>query len=234
MNLTAHTKSRVGDVWVVLIASAIFACGDSDETAPSADVSGADVGLGDTTVDANEGSDASDGADAASDTETRACSPPEGPFGTSEGRRFLPFTLDDCNGDPFEFYGEAEGYCDASLTVFSMAAGWCEPCRVEAELMQELLVDEYADAGVRVVVAIIQDNAYQPPSLDFCAEWAEQYGLTNPILVDPVQESGIYFPGGALPATLIVDSEGTIVFREYGAAEQLTTLRAEIDAALGG
>lgn len=160
------------------------------------------------------------------------CGDPGEPYGTSEGSRFYPFTLDDCDGNPYSFYGEAEGYCEASFTVVTMAAGWCGPCRVEAELLQEQVVDAYADRGVRVIVAIIQDNSYQVPDADFCNGWKTQYELTNPVLLDPLQETQIYFPGGALPASLIVNSEGVIEHREYGVSAELATLRARLDELL--
>ena len=162
------------------------------------------------------------------------CGEPGEPYGTSEGSRFFPFTLDTCAGEPYEFYGEEEGYCDARFTVLSIGAGWCGPCRIEAELMQENLVELYSDRGVRVIVALIQDNEFGAADESFCDGWVNQYGLTNPVLVDPIQETGIYFPGGALPSTLIVDSEGVIVHREYGVSDELITVRARLDELLAG
>lgn len=161
------------------------------------------------------------------------CGPPTDGFGTSEGRNFLPFTLMRCDGSAYSFYGEAEGYCETSFTVVSIAAGWCGPCRIEAGLMEEFLVDRYAAHGVRVVVAIIQNNDYEAPDLAFCEGWQSEYGLSNPVLIDPVQETQVYFPAGSLPATLIVDSAGVIVHREYGVSDNLETVRAELDARLG-
>lgn len=160
------------------------------------------------------------------------CGDPGAPYGTSVGSNFLPFTLPTCDDEPYEFYGEQEGFCDSTFTVVSIAAGWCGPCRMEATLMQSFLVDAYADQGVRVVVAVIQDNDYREPDADFCQGWVTQYGLTNPVLYDRAQETQIYFPAGALPATLIVDSEGVIRHREYGVSNNLETVRAALDRLL--
>ncbi|HJL18750.1 MAG TPA: TlpA disulfide reductase family protein [Sandaracinaceae bacterium LLY-WYZ-13_1] len=168
----------------------------------------------------------------ADDAGASACAAPEEGFGTSEGRKFSPFTLQRCDGSDYRFYGEEEGYCDARFTVVSIAAGWCNPCRVEAEQMQERLVEAYADQGVRVVVAIIQNNDFGAPDLAFCDGWVDQYELTNPVLIDPTQETQIYFPGDSLPAALIVDSEGTIRYREYGVSVGLETTRAALDELL--
>ncbi|GAB5542740.1 MAG: TlpA disulfide reductase family protein [Sandaracinaceae bacterium] len=167
-----------------------------------------------------------------SGSEPLACAPPDTGFGASEGSKFFPFTLQRCDGTPFSFYGEEEGYCDSTFTIVSIAAGWCGPCRVEAELMQRQLVEAYADQGVRVVVAVIQDNDYAAPTASFCQGWVDQYGLTNPVVYDPDQETQIYFPGNSLPAALIVDAEGTIRYREYGVSQELETMRAALEALL--
>lgn len=166
------------------------------------------------------------------DSGAAACGDPGAPYGTSLDSNFSPFTLNTCDGTPYEFYGEDEGFCDATFTIVTMAAGWCGPCRLEAEQMKERLVDAFADQGVRVIVAVIQNNDYEVPDAAFCQSWATQYDLTNPVLLDPDQETQIYFPAGALPATLIVDSRGVIVHREYGVSTGLETTRAALQRLL--
>lgn len=161
-----------------------------------------------------------------------SCGDPGSGYGTSVGTNFSPFTLPRCDDSPFEFYGEQEGFCDATFTVVTMAAGWCQPCRLEAQQTQAQLVEAYADQGVRVVVAVIQDNDYAAPDAEFCQGWVDQYGLTNPVVYDVAQETGIYFPAGSLPANLIVDSRGVIRHREYGVSESLQTIRAKLDQLL--
>jgi hypothetical protein len=160
------------------------------------------------------------------------CVIPTADFGTQEGRNFRPFTLNQCDGTPFEFYGEAEGYCAASFTVLTMAAGWCGPCRLETEQLEEEITQGYANRGVRVVQAVIQDNDYAAPDAAFCEGWVAEYGLTNPVVLDPTQVTQIYFPAGSLPATLIVDSHGVIRHREYGTSTGLRTIRAALDELL--
>lgn len=158
-----------------------------------------------------------------------ACGDPGAPYGTSVGAHFKPFTLPRCDGTQWSFYGEAEGYCEARFTVVSIAAGWCNPCQMEASVMEEALVEAYADQGVRVAVALIQDPDYGAPDGAFCQQWVDTYGLTNPVMMDANQVTNIYFPMGALPATLIVDSQGVIRFREYGYTGGLETVRAALE-----
>ena len=157
------------------------------------------------------------------------CGDPGAPYGTSEGSHFLPFTLNRCDGTPFEFY--ADGYCDSSLTVVSIAAGWCGPCRMEAPLLRQIEAD-YRDQGVRVLSIIIQNNSFGEPSPSFCNGWVSEYSFEHPTLLDPTQETQIYLPMGALPATLVVDAAGTIRHREYGVSANLASLRGTLDTLL--
>ncbi len=233
MKRNSLPKTQICSLAMALLAPAMFAACSGDNT-PPADA-GVSTDAGEAMADA--GTEADAGSQMAVDLGTpdageEVCGDPGEPYGTSEGSRFFPFTLNDCEGNPFSFYGETEGYCESSFTVVTMAAGWCGPCRVEAELLQEQIVEAYAAQGVRVIVAVIQDNNYNAPDASFCSGWKTQYGLTNPVLLDPVQETQIYFPRGALPASLIVDSQGVIVHREYGVSQELRTLRDRLDQLL--
>jgi hypothetical protein len=163
------------------------------------------------------------------------CGPPPAPYGTTVGRNFEPFftPLTLCDGTTvFDFYGETEGYCETSFTVLTMAAGWCVPCQMEARMIQSLIADAYADRGVRVVQALTQDASFQPPSTTFCQQWVDTYDLRFPVVMDPSQVTSQYFPMGALPATLIVDSRGVIRHREYGVSNGLMTIRTALDELL--
>lgn len=162
-----------------------------------------------------------------------ACGPPTGGFGTSLGSNFLPLTLPRCDGTPFDFYGEAEGFCEARFTLVTAAAGWCVPCQMEAAQTEARLNEVYGDRGVRVVVAYIQDEGHGTPDGDDCQGWVDTYGLSNPVLYDPLQETNVYFPAGALPSNLIFDSNGVIVHRESGVTPNLETIRAKLDQLLG-
>jgi hypothetical protein len=153
-------------------------------------------------------------------------------FGSSEGANLRPVTLTACDGTDYEFYGQEEGYFNARFTVFGIAAGWCNPCRAEASMMQQSLVNRYGPQGVRVVVAITQNNSYQAPDNAFCQGWVDQYSLTNAVTTDPVNSTGIYFPAGSLPANMIIDSQGRIRHHEVGLTTGLVTVTARLDQLL--
>jgi thiol-disulfide isomerase/thioredoxin len=153
-------------------------------------------------------------------------------FGATEGRSFRPLDLQRCDGTPWSFYAESEGYCDARYTVLIAAAGWCEPCRIEAAQVEAELVDRYGPMGVRVVTVLIQDESFAAPEQAFCEAWRDEFSLTHTLVMDPSQRTMIYFPDMALPANLIVDENGIIVHREYGTSTGLRSIRAELDSLL--
>ncbi|MEM9071211.1 MAG: redoxin family protein [Myxococcota bacterium] len=166
------------------------------------------------------------GTDSATDF---ACDYPTGPYGTRAGRILEPFTLDQCDGTSYSFVNE--DFCDPShrLTVISIAAGWCMPCIIESQQLTEEITERYRADGVRVIQILTQDQNFREPTQDFCSTWVERFNLTNVELIDPAQITNIYFPDNALPSTIIVDSTGTIRFRENGAADGLLSLRSKIE-----
>ncbi len=175
------------------------------------------------------------------DTDAGAmCSIPESGFGASVGTKLRPFTLEQClvneSGDgysaPFAFY--ENGYCESRFTVLSIAAGWCGPCNVESDEFNQQITQIYGPQGVRLIQVLIQDVSGAPPSIDFCNQWVNQHDLANPELMDPAGVTQIYFPGNSLPSTIIIDSTGTIVYREFGTSESLIGLKHELDTLLAG
>jgi cytochrome c biogenesis protein CcmG, thiol:disulfide interchange protein DsbE len=151
-------------------------------------------------------------------------------FGAIAGRNLRGFTLQDCSGTDYSFYNEE--FCEAELTVISIAAGWCPPCITESEELEAEINEVYAGQGVRVIQILTQTADYSAPDLAYCQGWVDRFGLSNVELIDPAQLTGIYFPDNALPSTIIVDREGVIRFRENGATDGLTSLKSGINAVL--
>lgn len=203
---------RTSLILSTLLALTLVGCDDSPAADPDA---------GNTEADAGQQADAGP-----------VCGDPGTGYGTSLGRNFRPFTLPACDDTPFDFYGEEEGFCDARFTLVTAAAGWCVPCQIEAAETEEYINAVYGPQGVRVVVVYIQDEGYNTPDASDCANWKSTYGLSNPVLYDAAQVTNAYFPAGALPSNLIVDSKGVIVHREYGVSQTLETIRAKLDQLL--
>lgn len=199
---------------LVLLALAGFA-GCGDDTPAGTPDAGIAVDLGD--VDSGGG------------LSCQANVPTTG-FGTRVSAKFRPLTLNRCDGTPYSIYNE--DFCSPTrFTILSIAAGWCNPCRLETAQFPALNA-EYSPQGVRLVQVMFQDESYGAASGAYCQSWVDEYGLTNVELNDPTQMTQIYFPTGSLPATLIIDDTGTIVFREYGTTDGLTSLRAKLDELL--
>lgn len=209
-----HTTLSLLALSAALVASA---CNSSDPPAGGTD---AGVDAGSLDVDAGEGVDGGG----------LSCMYPPAPYGTRVGAKLEPFTLPQCDGTPYAFANE--DFCAARFTVISIAAGWCMPCRYEASALTATVTEPYRDRGVRVIQVLVQDDEYRAADGAFCDGWVSMYGLTNIELTDADGTTQIYFPGGSLPSTIIVDSTGTIVWRENGVAMWLGTLTAKLDMLL--
>ncbi len=203
----------------ILGAFVAFGCGDDDVTDPG-DTPAGDMG---TAMDEDLGT-----PDALS-CQDRV---PTMGFGSIVGRNMSGFTLQDCSGADYSFYNE--DFCESELTVISIAAGWCPPCIAESEQLETEINDYYAGQGVRVIQILIQTADYSAPDLAYCTEWVERFELSNIELIDPATLTDIFFPDNSLPSTIIIDREGVIRFRENGASDGLTSLKAAIDEVLGG
>ena len=226
---------RAGDVGAVDGGvDAAIADGGLGDASSDADRDDAEVG------DAGESPDAADGDGGVADAGgllpdgglSCAASVPSAGYGTLVGEKFGPLVLDRCDGTSYSIYDE--DFCSPTrFTVISIAAGWCNPCRYESSQLPALNAD-YAPRGVRLVQVMFQDETYHAASGAYCQAWVDEYGLTNVELNDPSQLTQIYFPAGSLPATLIIDSTGTIVFRQYSTTDGLVSLRASLDTLLAG
>jgi thiol-disulfide isomerase/thioredoxin len=118
------------------------------------------------------------------------------------------------DNDPrvFWFHEYYQGY-DPSVKVImvNIGAGWCPYCRQEAEELQALQ-DEYYAQGVRVITVIPEDNAGAPADRTFVQGWAQQYGNKFPTLVDPEMEVGKYADQSAFPANVFIYANNMQIF----------------------
>lgn len=206
-------------------ATYVTGCGDDDGDTDAGGTpdAGGEVDTG-PAVDTGPTEDAGDGV--------YPCAYPDAPYGTRAGRMFEPFTLNTCDGTPYEFVND--DFCDPghTMTVVSIAAGWCPPCIAESEQLTEEITERYRAQGVRVIQILTQTEDFNAPDGAWCQAWVDRFELTNVQVIDPDQITGIYFPDGVLPSTIIVDNNGMIRFRENGATEGLISLRAAIEDVL--
>ncbi len=159
---------------------------------------------------------------------------PPGPYGSSVGRLFRPFTLTACNreGDEAMWRFDGPDFFTSELTVLIISAVWCVPCQREAAQIQSEVIDPYADRGVRVVQVLVQNADYSAITPASCRSWVSRYGINFPELMDPMFITQPFVPMTAFPANVIIDRCGRIRWREYGSDTGLTSIRTAIDAVL--
>lgn len=155
--------------------------------------------------------------------------------GFNLGQRMENFVLTDCEGTEREFaeffqareddYGEHN-----RVHLLSLAAGWCQPCIEETQTFPAL----YAEAhprGLELVQVLFQDAQAQPPTLSWCRDWRDTYGLENPVFADQIGDlSNALMHSGGLPVTLLIDANANIRFVEIASIPM--DIEGEIEAVL--
>lgn len=113
------------------------------------------------------------------------------------------------------------------VVVLNFWATWCEPCKKE---MPDLaaIQNEYAPLGVQVIGAAGDEAADSAKVLKFIREFKVNFPVWVGTQTDDMQRFGV---GTVLPATVIINREGKIVWREIGIIKP-AELRKQLDAIL--
>jgi thiol-disulfide isomerase/thioredoxin len=159
---------------------------------------------------------------------------PAGPYGARIGALFEPFGLTACNrqGAEANWRFDQPDFFSSAVTVVTVSAGWCVPCQMEARQIEAEIVRRYEGMGVRIVMVLVQDANYRAITESFCNTWVNRYSLTMPVLMDPTNVMGIYYPRGAFPANIVIDRRGRIRAQEYGSETGLSRIRGHIEDVL--
>lgn len=105
--------------------------------------------------------------------------------------------------------------------IVNFWATWCPPCLEEMPALQEVY-DAHRDDGL-VVLAINQDEP-----ADRVVRFAEQHGLTFPLLLDPEFDVTDRYQVGLLPSTFFVDRAGVVNEVIFGGPLPRASLEARI------
>jgi len=104
-------------------------------------------------------------------------------------------------------------------------ATWCPHCRSEMPTFQEVYA---ARAGEGVVIIAISVGEMA----DTVAQFAQEGGLTFPVLLDPTGEVGSLYQVSGIPASFFVDRTGAIRGQHVGAITDAAALDQVVDALL--
>lgn len=97
------------------------------------------------------------------------------------------------------------------IVILNFFGTWCSPCRTEIPDFIELM-NEYGNKGF-VIIGISLDKS----GVDTVKDFANQYNINYPILLDDGFTSGAYGPIHGIPSTFIIDKKGNIVEKIIGA-----------------
>lgn len=113
------------------------------------------------------------------------------------------------------------------VVVLNFWATWCEPCKKEMPDLSAIQND-YAALGVQVIGASGDEAADSAKVMRFIREYKVNFPVWVGATTDDMKRFGL---GEVLPATVIVDREGKIVWREIGVIKP-DVLRKELDKLL--
>ena len=155
---------------------------------------------------------ASAGCEAGSDEPSSQASAEASPVLERVGPRVGPtapnFQLWDLNGNPISL-AEYRG----RVVLVNFWATWCGPCRVEMPAM-ERLYREFNRKDFEIL-AVSTD----PQGVAVTRPFKESLGLSFPILHDSDFRVGVAYGARTLPITFLVDRQGMIRHRIFGARD---------------
>ena len=139
------------------------------------------------------------------------------PIGLRNGNRAPNFTTTTLDGEVVslaDFRGK--------VVLLNFWFTNCGPCRVEMPEFQNV-TEAYADEDV-VIVAVNREEGPEP-----IREFADELGLTFPILLDEEGDIQFQYDVKGYPSTFILDRDGVIQFRTFSAmtVEQIQELVQE-------
>ncbi len=103
---------------------------------------------------------------------------------------------------------------DPKIRLVNVWASWCGPCRAEMPQLarlQEALGDEDFE-----VAALNVDREGPPKAYEALSDWGAE-GL--PVYADPSLAAAVEIARGALPMSVIVDRDGTVLYEYIGPLE---------------
>jgi thiol-disulfide isomerase/thioredoxin len=124
---------------------------------------------------------------------------PAAPSMAQKGATAPVSTLKDLDGKTYTV-GQGNG----KIQLLSFWASWCDPCRIEAPLLNELA------AKYRTKLDVYGINVTKYDREEDVRKFAKSLGLLYPILLDKSGEVFDIYRGAAFPTSVLIDGNGTV------------------------
>ena len=138
----------------------------------------------------------------------------------------LPATVFDCLGGDSTV--NLAGLHTGKPIVLNFWAQWCGPCRLEGPVLGKV----YAKAKAKGSVTMLGMMEVEPAP-DAAIELARQDGMLYPMMVDPEGKARTALKVTALPQTLFISADGTVVKRVVAPFESTQQLESTIQQVFG-
>ncbi len=139
-----------------------------------------------------------------------------------EGFLAPDFTLDVAGGGEWTL-SELRG----DVVLINLWASWCPPCRLEMPAIQQVY-ETNRERGFEVLAI----NMTYQDSETAAIEFAQELGLTFPVLLDRTGEVGYQYQLRSLPTTFFVDRQGVIRQVILGGPISEVTLQTSLESLL--
>ena len=126
------------------------------------------------------------------------------PVGSAPGQLAFDFSLDDTSGQRVKL-SDLRGH----PVVINFWASWCPPCRQELPALQSAY-QRFRDQGVILLGVDVHESA------EAIQNFAPQFGLTFPLLLDQDGALSERFQVRGVPTTVFLDAEGIVRARHVG------------------
>lgn len=95
------------------------------------------------------------------------------------------------------------------VVMVNFWATWCGPCRQEMPLLDQLFT-RYQRVGFTLLGVNIDDNSGKAMNM------AQELGVSFPVLFDSSKEVSKLYQVDTMPATVLIDREGTVRYVHHG------------------